>query len=61
MHERKSLMQECLKDSSHFRVDLEPWKNCLRFYLGTDRIAQKPIGILNINGYYDHLLGLIDE
>lgn len=62
MHERKSLMQEM---SNGFITlpggfgTMEEFFEILTW--GQIGLHKKPIGILNINGYYDHLLGLIDR
>jgi len=62
MHERKSLMQEMSEGFITLPGGFGTMEELFEILTwGQIGLHKKPIGILNINGYYDHLLGLIDR
>ncbi len=62
MHERKSLMQEMSDGFIALPGGFGTMEELFEILTwGQIGLHKKPIGILNINGYYDHLLGLIDR
>src|SRR5690606_41797047 len=62
MHECKSLMQEMSDGFIALPGGFGTMEELFEILTwGQIGLHKKPIGILNINGYYDHLLGLIDR